>query len=341
MKEEGNFSMDEKRKPLIDLALAGDSIKGSSDSSEALPNRVNRYGLARHQALQTLAYLDQQLNAEHLMDAERLKRILPRLRECGNYLVFNHYYRVDTVRLSKASFCMKHLLCPLCAIRRGAKSVGAYLERFEVIQKENPRLKPYLLTLTVKNGPDLAERFEHCQKSVRKYLDRRRDSLKKGRGLCELSKLQGGVFSYEVTNKGNGWHPHMHMVALVDPSNPIDFDPKRPAQSKLSKEWEQITGDSKIVDIRPITGDPAEGFVEVFKYALKFSELTPEKNYEAFKILSGKRLVSSFGLFWGVQVPEALTDVLLENEPYLELFYRYTPSGYSLVSTKEAENAIA
>ena len=46
--------------------------------------------------------------------------------------------------------------------------------------------------------------------------DRRRDSEKKGRGFCEFSKIDGCVYSYEITNKGNGWHPHIHMVALVD-----------------------------------------------------------------------------------------------------------------------------
>jgi hypothetical protein len=36
-----------------------------------------------------------------------------------------------------ASFCMKHLLRPLCAIRRGAKAMKAYLDRWEVIRAEN------------------------------------------------------------------------------------------------------------------------------------------------------------------------------------------------------------
>jgi hypothetical protein len=49
---------------------------------------------------------------------------------------FRHYFTIDKVRLHGASFCMKHLLCPLCAIRRGAKALKAYLDRWEVIQVE-------------------------------------------------------------------------------------------------------------------------------------------------------------------------------------------------------------
>ena len=41
----------------------------------------------------------------------------------------------------------------------------------------------------------------------------------------------------------------------------------------LSREWHEITGDSFIVDVRPISqDDPVSGFIEVFKYAVKFSD---------------------------------------------------------------------
>ncbi|MFG4936873.1 hypothetical protein ACF0DY_32410, partial [Pseudomonas aeruginosa] len=72
---------------------------------------------------------------------------------------------MDKIRLHAASFCKQHLICPLCAIRRGAKSLAAYLARYEVIRAQHPHLSPYLVTFTVKNGPDLAERFEHLHKS--------------------------------------------------------------------------------------------------------------------------------------------------------------------------------
>ncbi|NPW38194.1 protein rep, partial [Pseudomonas aeruginosa] len=77
--------------------------------------------------------------------------------------------------LHNATFCKQHLVCPLCAIRRGAKALGAYLTRWQVIQEERPDLRPYLVTLTVKNGPDLDERQTHLTKSLRKLLDRRRN----------------------------------------------------------------------------------------------------------------------------------------------------------------------
>ena len=51
-------------------------------------------------------------------------------------------------------------------------------------------------------------------------------------------------------------------------------------REKLSQQWEAITGDSKIVDVRRLKplqrdkNDYMEAFIEVFKYALKFSEMS-------------------------------------------------------------------
>lgn len=356
--------MTEKRKPSLDCVLANDSSKGFDEICN-FTDRVNRYSDAKARQLQILNHIrglsqeeKPKIELHSLLNFEKLQS---QLCSCGNYLVFNQYYTVGQVRLAKASFCKNHLMCQLCAIRRGAKQVQSYLAKYEQITAEKPNLKPYMLTLTVKNGSDLSERFDHLQSSVKKMLKRRRDFIEKGRGLSQLSKAEGGVFSYELTKKKNGWHPHVHMVLLMDPKNPIDFpfdtrphkysknewallSPKEKkkqkelwqnwgneaGQSGLTKEWNKITGDSKIVDLRPIEGEESQGFVEVFKYALKFSDLKPEENITAYSYLKGKRLTGSFGNFWGVKVPDKMTDDLLTDLPYIELFYKYTKAGYSL-----------
>ena len=62
-----------------------------------------------------------------------------------------------------------------------------------------------------------------------------------------------------------------------------------PNAEKLSREWHEITGDSYIVDVRPISQeDPASGFVEVFKYAVKFSDQEPADTVHAWETLKGK-----------------------------------------------------
>ena len=208
--------------------------------------------------------------------------------------------------------------------------------------QERPGLKLALLTLTVKNGPDLQERHQHLEQSWRRLQERRRDYRKKGRGYTELAKVAGALFSYEVTNKGNGWHPHLHAIVLLD--DWID-------REKLSQEWHRITGDSFVIDIRQVgkglkdmldtTGNVVpqvvEAFTEVSKYALKFSDLSFDDNLHAFETLRGKRLQGTFGAFWGVKVPESLLDDLLAHEPYLELVYRFNGKAYDLTSSREGD----
>ena len=281
---------------------------------EGLEKRVVRYSKAKRAALDVAEYIGQ-LPAH--------QAVARRLQTCGDYLVFRHYFTVDLVKLHGASLCMKHLLCPLCAIRRGAKALKAYLDRWEVVKAEKPALKPFLVTLTVKDGPDLAERFKHLHDSQRELWKRKQ----RGRGSV-LDGVVGAVWSYEV-KRGSGsgtWHPHLHMIALAE---------NEPDQQQLSQEWHNITGDSFIVDVRPISqADPVSGFVEVFKYAVKFSDQPPEDTLHAWLTLRGKRLLGSAGCFRGVVVPDELLDDAegLDGLPFVSLFYRYLPTGYSLKS---------
>lgn len=278
---------------------------------EALPKRVDRYGKAKRSALDT---------AEYMATLPKHQAVANRLSGCGNYLLFRHFFTIDTVKLHAASFCMKHLLCPLCAIRRGAKALGAYLDRFEAIKRSNARLRPFLVTLTVKDGPDLRERFKHLHKSQRELWMRKH----RGRGSV-LDGVEGAVWSYEVKRgQGSGlWHPHLHMIALSE---------VMPDADRLSRDWHEITGDSYIVDVRPISqDDPASGFVEVFKYAVKFSDQEPADTVHAWETLAGKRLLGSAGCFRGVEIPEDLTDDPGDylGLPYVDLLYRYLSGRYS------------
>lgn len=197
----------------------------------------------------------------------------------------------------------------------------AYMPRFEAIQASRPDLMPFLVTLTVKDGPDLAERFRHLQRAQRELWMRKH----RARGSA-LDQVEAAVWSYEV-KRGSGsgfWHPHLHMVALSR---------VHPDASELAREWHDITGDSFIVDVRPIDqADPASGFLEVFKYALKFSDMEPSDTVEAFDVLRGRRLVGSAGLFRGVEIPESLTDEPLDDLPYVDRLYRFMrgAGGYTL-----------
>jgi len=294
-----------------------------ANQAERLPERVARYGKAKARALAMREWL--QLNPGTGIDGELRARAASLLRTCGEYLVFRHYYTVAQVRLHAACFCKQHLLCPLCAIRRGSKTLEAYLARLEVVQAERSDLQPALVTFTVKNGEDLAERVKHLRKSMRTLTDRRRRFRAGSRSapFTEWAKVEGAFGSYEVTNIGNGWHPHLHVLVLL--AEELD-------QAALQAEWAAITGDSFIVDVRPVQGGDLPGAcMEVLKYAVKFGALDFTDNWTVYRVLKGQRLVFSLGCLYGVKVPEVLTDEPLEGLPYVEMFYRYfRECGYSL-----------
>lgn len=289
----------EKTEPLGVADLGGEAREGFGVGD--LDKRLGRYGRARENALQFRDFLEGEGEAK-LADA---------IGGCGSYLTFRHYFTVGEVRLSRICTCKKHLVCPLCAIRRGAKALRVYLARVQALMAQNASLRAYMVTLTVKNGPDLAERFRHLTSSLRTYHRRRSRARQSG----EILKASAAVWSYEFTNRGKGWHPHVHAVWLCE---------QEPDAFKLSEEWRALTGDSYIVDVRPISQeDPASGFLEVFKYALKFSDLENGDRLHAFKTLRGKRLQDAFGALRGLDVEPSDSDDLLEELPYIERFFYF------------------
>lgn len=310
--------------------LGGD---GGSGAGEMNPHhlmgdgirRLFRYGKAKSQTLRLVKEAGDVACRNAGLRVDKVKG-------CGSVLCFRHYPTKGETKLHSAIFCGVHLICGFCAIRRGARMMARYLERFVRVRGENPTLMPYLVTLTVRNGEDLRERLEHLDRSLTR-LNKRRNG-KRSRSL--MTTIRGAVWSYEVTHsQKNGWHPHVHAVWLSE---------DEPDQYALRREWEEITGDSFMCDVRPITEateeepgvDPhAKGFAEVFKYAMKAAELPPSVALDAYTVLRGRRLVRSFGAFYGVPEPadDDLADELpVEELPYIDLLWRYAGGRYEIAA---------
>lgn len=306
-------------------------VQGGLDESASLPTRLGRYASARARALQTLSHFEAAIQGEAFSPAQIpvMRRKARDMRECGDYLHFRDYHTVGKVRLHAANFCRVHLLCPLCAIRRGSKALGAYLTRYRVIMADQPHLKAAMLTLTVKDGPDLLERFNHLRKIVSALLDRRSRGRGTSRHKTEWAKIEGLVGSYEFKRGSNSgeWHPHVHIAILY--SGRLDFKAMR-------EEYKRISGDSHVfrVDEFRHPDEPEKDFVEVFKYSVAFQELEQDDLMTAFATLSGRRLLFSAGAFWGVEIPESFLDEPLEGLPFVDLFYAFMQGKYSLVASR-------
>jgi hypothetical protein len=303
-----------------------------SELPKSHDNRIRRFVYHKRRNEDFSNYL---LSRPDLTDSERVK--FSNLKRCSSFLLFVHALISDVVRLSGGNFCRMHLLCPMCAIRRAAKKIRTYYEKYVRLKRENPDLRLSYAVLTVVNGESLDERYSHLELSVRKLLQHRRDSrlYHKGRKKydyakdCSLRSVVGGAYSFEV-KRGSGshlWHPHANFLMLSEGS--INAD-------DLSLDWRSITKDSHIVYVKDKSfigddtlskdEDEKQVFVEIFKYALKFSELNFEDNYEAYKRLSGRRLVGTFGAFYNLSVDDDVEDI--GDEPYIQLIYRWLDGQY-------------
>lgn len=286
------------------------------DHRDPLTVRLDRFARAHCHALEVAGTAD-------------LQRAYPdraqRLVTCATHLLFRRYVLTGDHRLHAGFFCQQPLLCQACAIRRGARLVARYMGRLERVLLEEPGLKPYLVTLTVRDGPDLRERFNHLRVSLSRSFTSRRRYLSNPRRnpWTPFAVPEGGFGSIEV-KRGSGsglWHPHFHAVWLC--RNP-------PSQADLSDSWHAATGDSFVVDVRPIA-DRLAGVLEVAKYSVKVSGQAGADVVEAFRVLSRRRLFSSFGLLRGIDDEDDGGAFDPEQEgPFIELLARFADGGYTV-----------
>jgi hypothetical protein len=221
--------------------------------------------------------------------------IASRLASCGMLLAYRAYRKGDAVGMSRyvADRCGLHLLCPFCAAVRSRRVLARYASRCAVVTANSPfPLDAFLITFTVKNGPDLIERFDHLTRSLRSLIKRCTD----GRS-SEFSAIVGGAYGIEVKRGSGGglWHPHAHMVALVPRGHFFDY-------RALKSEWLRWTGDSDVLNVRSMSRDAsgslASSLKEVFKYTTSFKpgDLSAVDRFYIHACLKGRRLFGNFGL---------------------------------------------
>ena len=224
------------------------------------------------------------------------------------------------------------MFCPLCAIKREIKAVRTYWDKYQALLKDNPNLRLYYLVLTVENEADFEKTFDKVQKAARLLIERRKDAKRARNGNkanryalnSAFAGVEAGAYSFEVgRGKGSGlWHPHVNFLLVAE--NRIDI-------RALRKEWKSLCKDrSRICRIKEINGDDRGAFIEIFKYALKFSAMAPGDRFHTATALYRRNLFGSFGAFRGLKV-ENEDSIELKDLPYLDLLYRYNSTLKSYI----------
>jgi hypothetical protein len=328
----------EKENPLRAEILADDTGRDHE-------KQLARYAVAKARQAAVVDYIVTQDEQGNNLGLEKERKALS---DCGEFLIYRHYYEIDQYKLKGGCTCKKHLLCALCAIRRAAKCIAVYSKKIEEVlfqgRENGIEYDQLFISFTIKNGFDLVERMDHLKDSFGKIIQKRRDALKKNpKTDTEFKHIQGTIYSYETSfNPETGYHPHIHMVALVPKgtfSYTVTTIKKKTVNVPMAlwrdlvDNWKEITGDSYIIDVRLIEDKEGQlsALVETFKYALKLSDMDIAVQIESYKALKCRRLLGSMGALFGVKLPADLNDELLPGEEkYIVIVYRYSGSlfGY-------------
>lgn len=199
-------------------------------------------------------------------------------------------------------------VCPRCAKRRGQ-------ELREVIEAHARTLDwPAMLTLTVRAETlTLDQAIQHLKDSFAR--------LRRSKGW--KSHVFGGVSVLEVKWSGRSgrWHPHLHILA----------DMLYWPQAELAQAWENATGDSRICDVRRVSG-PKEAANYVAKYASKGTDVNHmpyERIAEWAHAIHGRRLAQPFGSSHGLRtrLPRPTHPGTLHLVGWLPPLYEAAASG--------------
>jgi hypothetical protein len=266
--------------------------------------------------------------AEHLWATDQ--EVSEKLASCNTYRVIRHWLESGDCRLIAAKTCRQDKLCPVCANLRSGRNAKRYETKILTLLDQRPSYSEWMWTLTVKDGGDLEERLNHLLDAMR-YLLKIRRNLRCGstRNLWnDFGGVAAAVYSVEIIKGRNSglWHPHVHIYALHD-RKPITDGFRCPG---LEQWWKRTTGDSFVIDCRPIDADQRGGAVlEVLKYATKFSSMSLEENVHAWRVASGRRLMGSVGELRGVPlVVDLLDEFSRDDGEFVDLAFRFDGFEY-------------
>jgi len=132
--------------------------------------------------------------------------------------------------------------------------------------------------------------LKHSDDPLNIQIDRLYDCFRKIRRRAFLSRrITGGVWFFQLkyNQTEQQWHPHIHCLVAGD------FIP----HTTLKSLWHKITGDSYVVDVRPVR-DLENASTEVARYATSPADLTAvdlELALEVHYSTKNRRICGSWG----------------------------------------------
>ena len=271
---------------------------------------------------------------DDLMSRRQVNSCIKALRLCASQVVLREYWLEEKpdCRLAHGSdFCHRYRFCPLCAGLRAARE--AMICREVVARATASRAGAGFLSMlvfTIRNRENFHEAFEIVRSAIAELIKRRRRALSGSRDVTEFAKLYGGVYSIELKRgAGSGlWHVHVHMLAYQ--REWLDRD-------ALSAEWARLVNqDRALVFIKEVE---ERDFAEIFKYHIKFGDMSFRDNVVAAMGTFHRQLLAAFGDLQGDKnaIGRDLTEALRgDGASYIDYLLSWKwRTGYWLVDFRE------
>ncbi len=195
-----------------------------------------------------------------------------RLQACRKFAWFVQSSITKKLRV-QSSRC-KLRWCPIC------RDVSRMIVTKAVNEWLEAQKYPKMITLTLKHNDDeLIVQINHLYKSFQ--------NLRKRAYFQRL--ISGGVWFFQLkfNQKSQQWHPHIHCLVAGK------FLP----HARLKALWFKITGDSNVVDIRPVK-DVESCSNEVARYATSPADITAvdfDRALTIFYATKHRRICGSWG----------------------------------------------
>lgn len=299
------------------------SIAISANYAEYLQSTIKKWTSHKKKVRSTLDYWDS------IHENPLSPQTSARVHNCGSWLYFRNYEDIDQNTLKKANFCNKDKICPACASRRAHKQVQKVLGQFS----SNPHLLEgfwYYVVLPVHHSAvePLPVVFERLQKGLKGIGQALRNEARGKNSNNYFTHFDGIMYSIEETKTDNGWNVHANL--LCHSSTPLKGLIKKPkGKGKRSafwhpdmvETWEELTG-SINVSISPVNVSDQEALFEnlheIFKYSLKFQDLSPDDMLTAYRCLYKRRLLGTMGTLRGLKTDVELNGDGVENQLFIE-----------------------
>ena len=195
-----------------------------------------------------------------------------RLQNCRRHAWFVQHKATKKLRVM-SSRC-KLRWCPIC------RDVSRMIVTHAVDDWLKVQKYPKMITLTLLHSDDpLQLQINRIYKAFQKL--RRRAYFQR--------LITGGVWFFQLkwNSTTKQWHPHIHCLVAGK------FLP----HNRLKKLWHEITGDSYVVDIRPVK-DLENASTEVARYATSPADITKmpyEQALDVYYATKGRKICGSWG----------------------------------------------